>query len=238
MSRKSFENYGKIAESLKNHTIIAGRYPFQDDAERKIIPDIMTKLDLSTHDTMLEIGCGTGNLLIPLSFSVKEIVGIDHVSCLNSLKKRTEAKNISLISGNFLDLSINKQFDKILCYSVLHYLREGEVLQFIGKALLLLTSGGMALFGDIPNQSRKDRFLQSKLGKKLDAEWKALVSSQPDKEEVLLESDNELVTFNDDLTMKILQQFRHQGYDTYILPQPPHLPFGYTREDILVIRPD
>lgn len=240
MGRKSFENYGRMAKCLTNHTVIAGRYPLQEDAERNIMADIARKLDLKAHDTVLEIGCGTGNLLIPLASLVREVVGIDHASCLNSLKKRTKKKNICLIPGNFLDLSIDSSFEKILCYSVLHYLRDkDEVIQFIGKGLLLLAPGGMALFGDIPNQSRKSRFLQSEKGKHFATAWQKAVADQADRgtEQIALDPDHELVAFDDNLTMKILGHFRNQGYDTYIFPQPPDLPFGNTREDILIVRP-
>jgi ubiquinone/menaquinone biosynthesis C-methylase UbiE len=93
MSRKSFENYGKLSASLNNHTAIAGRYPVQEEAEKNILPDIIKKLHLNFLDNFLEIGCGTGNLLIPVAFLVRNATGIDHTSCLKSLRQRCDSEN-------------------------------------------------------------------------------------------------------------------------------------------------
>ena len=74
--------------------------------------------------------------------------------------------NIDYLPGNFLDLKIDHVFNKIISYSVLHYLRDyDEVLKFIRKAILLLNKGGCALFDDIPNSSTKNRFLGTKFKK-------------------------------------------------------------------------
>jgi len=35
----------------------------------------------------------------------------------------------------------------------------------------------------------------------------------------------------------LIARFRRQGFDTFVLPQSTSLPFGHTREDILVTRP-
>src|SRR5208283_3546843 len=123
MSRISFENFGKFAELLDEYTVISGRYLIQGESERRITGDILKKLELQPGDSVLEIGCGAGNLLIPISFLVGEITGIDHESCIRRLKARfPEGNNVSLIAGNFLDVSLDKKYEKILCYSVLHYL--------------------------------------------------------------------------------------------------------------------
>ena len=106
---------------------------------------------------MLDIICGTGNLSIPLSFLCQKITGIDHKDVLQSFHRRCEGlNNLILTPGNFLDVEIHERFDKIMVYSVLHYLTDiKEVLNFIDKALGLLKPGGKILFGDTPNTSKK-----------------------------------------------------------------------------------
>ena len=62
---------------------------------------------------------------------------------------------------------MDETFDVILAYSVLHYLLdEEEVTKFIDKTLNMLKPGGRALFGNIPNTSTKQRFINSKHGKR------------------------------------------------------------------------
>lgn len=242
MGRISFENYGERAKLSNNYTVIAGRYSIQKEAEKYIFLDVISKLNINPKDKCLDIGCGAGNILIPLSFLVKEITGIDHSLVIEKLKKRFPNSNkIKLISGNFLDLKIDKIYNKILVYSVLHYLAdEKEVLEFIDKTVSLLAPGGKILFGDIPNKSKKEKFLLSQKGKEFINEWEHKLSfhQKNDKSEASLldklKKDENIVEFDDIFILKIIKKLRNCNLLAYILPQPPELPFGYTREDILV----
>ena len=239
MSRISFENYGKRARELSQDTQIAGRYQNQADAERYIFFDIVKKLKIKPTDSILDIGCGTGNVTFPLSFICQQITCVDHTDVLNRMKVRFGAmNNLQLIPGNFLNLKIRKKFDKILSYSVLHYLSNfDEVIAFIEKSRKLLKPGGIALFGDIPNSSLKKRFLDTDYGKKFLEEWnrKQSKSTSP---EVELNEDPQTVVFDDETITKLLVHNRLNGYNSYILPQSRKLPFGNTREDLLIIHPE
>ena len=155
MSQISFENFALRAQKQSlDPTQIAGRYLNQKNDERNILIDIINKLNIVSTHNCLEIGCNVGNILIPLSFLVNSIVGIDHPACLAVLKERFTGDNVRLIGENFLDCDTDElgRFDIILVYSVLHYLADAqEVYKFIDKALSLLEFGGKLLLGDIPN---------------------------------------------------------------------------------------
>lgn len=241
MSRISFENYAIRAKELKSFTSIAGRHDFQAEDEKRIVLDIYNKLDISTKDDCLEIGCGTGNLLIPLSFFVKSITGIDNDMCIERLNKRfSDEKNVKFICGNFLDLEIEQKFDKIIIYSVLHYLEdENQVMAFIFKALRLLNKGGKMILGDIPNKSKMERFNNSDFGKNFKLEYAKKVAQFNENNEEnqicnILKEDLHNISFDDNFIFRILRETREKGYDAYILPQPEGLPFNYTREDIII----
>jgi cyclopropane fatty-acyl-phospholipid synthase-like methyltransferase len=239
LSEISFENYGRLARELNDTTEISGRYVNQSMSQRKILPDLVSKLQISPPDKLLEIGCNVGNLLIPLSFLVDSVTGIDHASCLQRLTQRFHGENVRLVPGNFLEVTVEENFSKVLCYSVLHYLSsKDEVLHFIAKSLDLLAIGGKALFGDIPNQSKKERFLQSESGKELDRKWRDELRTNPrsNAADLDLQVDTNLVQFNDDLMFEICRKCKAEGFEACILPQPSDLPFGNTREDILVTR--
>jgi len=240
MSSISYENYGILAESLSDHTRVAGRYECQREAEKRILVDVVHKLALSPRDRLLEIGCGTGNLLIPLSFIVREVTGVDHPSCVSAFSKRFHADSITLIGMNFFDCQNDAlgSFDKILIYSVLHYLSEDELILFVDKALSLLLPGGKMLLGDLPNVSRKERFLSSKEGKDFAAEWDKKMGQAGDKNNrtSVRQEDRDTVVFNDATMLSLLGHIRKEGFHAYILPQPGSLPFGHTREDILIER--
>lgn len=241
MSRTSYENFGKNAEELDNYLEIAARNMLMKDCEKQIIFDVLDKLNLEVSDTVLDIGCGSGNLLIPLSFIVNEITGIDHPSCIFKLKERVrDLTNISLIGNNFLDEKINSSFSKIICYSVLQYLKDiNEVLFFIKKALFLLSPGGKALFADLPNISKKKRFLNSSFGKNFDKDWASKLSeiTKNQKPNSHWKKDEKLVRLDDESIIQILSEIRKIGYHSYILDQSSNLCSGYTREDLLIVKP-
>jgi 2-polyprenyl-3-methyl-5-hydroxy-6-metoxy-1,4-benzoquinol methylase len=246
VSRISFENYGRRARKLADATLATARYTIQKAAQKRIVADVAAKLDLQPEDRLLEIGCGIGMLLVPLSFLVEQATGIDHRSCVQRLQRSFCGENLRLVAGNFLDAKVRVQergalgFDKILCYSVLHYLSdEDEVFAVLDRALGLLEPGGRVLLGDLPNESLKERFLSSPAGRAFTKSWKKAQAKERAENgpELGLPEDPRLVHFDDALVLKICADCRRRGFDAYILPQQGDLPFGHTREDLLIVRP-
>ena len=97
MSRLTYEDYAIRAGSGLNFTEIAGRYDIQAEAERAIPPDVAGKLALDPDDTLLELGCGAGNLLLPLSSMVRTATGIDHPEVIASLQQRLKDEPLELL---------------------------------------------------------------------------------------------------------------------------------------------
>lgn len=237
MSKVSFENYQRVAQ-LPNvsNTEVAGRHAFQKEAERKILSDLLVKLDLKATDALLEIGCGPGNLLVPLSGFCAKAAGIDNEAAITRLKNRFATDtDITCMSGNFLEMNLPAaHFDKILIYSVLMCLSSrDEVLNFIERALSLLQPGGRMLLGDLPNVSKKSRFVNSTSGQVIAKNWAELIKDVRAPMEIA--KDNNLVTFNDSLILDLMAFIRDKGFESFLLPQPLDLPFGGSREDILVV---
>ena len=241
MSRVSFENYGRMALEKQDSTVISGRYEIQRRAERLIVADIARKLKIGPDDQLLEVGCGAGNLLIPLSFVARFAVGIDHPLVCHYLRLRFSDSRIKLIGMNFLDYEPEPSlvFDKILVYSVLNTLSdEAEALTFLDKAVAMLAPQGRLLLGDIANIDRKQRFLSTDDGQKFDKDWRAKMStSRQVKRGSTYLKDEMVFRPSDVFVFSLLQRYRKRGYETYLLPQPSSLPFGHTREDVLVVAP-
>ncbi len=244
MVKTTLEAYGKVAGITGSYTELAGRYPVQQAAEALIPADVVAKLQLNTQDRLLEVGCGAGNLLLPLSTRVASAVGIDHANLVDKLQARADTQAIRAIAGDFMDVTLPPEFDKVLVYSVLHCLPDMQaVLRFVDKVLALLPSGGAALFGDIPNDDLKARFLASAAGRAFEIEWRALMAQQDVEPSAvhaeLVDSVSGLshARFDDASLLSLITRCRQQGYNAYWLAQPPTLPFGHTREDVLVTRP-
>jgi len=239
MSSISFENFGKLASTQLSPTERAGRYRIQVEAEKLVVADVISKLGLNDQDDLLDVGCGTGLLLLPLSLIVRSATGIDHAAVIDSLHRSFPGASVATIPGSFLEISIEAKFSAIVAYSVVHYLSsEDELFAFVEKAAGLLDFGGRLLIGDIPNVDRKRRFLQTQTGAEFGEAWKERTSaSAPPSNQLALTPDPSMLEFGDELVVDLIARFRRQGFDTFVLPQSTSLPFGHTREDILVTRP-
>lgn len=237
MSRH-FDYYGEMARTISNLTQVSGRYPIQAEAERLVVADVAAKLRLTPQSELLEIGCGPGNLLIPLTFMVSSCVGIDHPDVIALLRKRFRHASIRFIEGDFLECEIGEQFDRILIYSVLPTLPDYDALiAFADKALGLLRPDGVMLLGDLANKDKKKRFEQSERGASFIREWERVKEESP-PEPLDTPAADDAVIINDELVLGLVSRMRQQGWHAYLCDQPQQLPFGNTREDIVVIGPE
>jgi len=233
---EQFEKFGLVSNDTSlSDTEKAGRYEIQEVAEKYIIPDILTKLEICPEDRLLDVGCNLGLLTVPLSYLVTKVVGIDNGELISTFRERIEklGRNIELIPGDFLDVEFNSDFNKILVYSVVPSIGSFEkVIALIDKVLQLLPDGGMALIADIPNVDYKKRFLESKTGKSFSKEWEKL-----NPRSNFAFANTRGTTFTDKECSEILYRVRKKGFNAYLLPQNPNLPFGNTREDLIIKKP-
>lgn len=98
------------------------------------------KLNLKRTDIVLDIGCGTGRLTIPIAKRVKTVYGIDvSKKMLKIVKTESEKeglKNIKLINANFETFDINKikKVDVSISYNSLGVYDIKKVLTKINNA--------------------------------------------------------------------------------------------------------
>ncbi len=158
MKNSIFDYFAYLASTNVSYTIKSGRYNLQKSQEKNIPEDIINKLEISKKDSFLEIGCGLGNLTIPLLEKLEKLTVIDHPIIIQKFKERKNSKKIDYIKGNFIKKKISKKFDKILVYGVVHCLKdEKELNKFITKVVKLLKNNGIALIADIPNLDKKKK---------------------------------------------------------------------------------
>ena len=238
MTLTALEAYAALARSGVDATRQAGRYGVQGAAEALIPADIAPKLALAPHHRLLEIGCGPGRLIAALAPMVATAVGLDHGDVIATAGPMPA--NVELIAGGFPETDVGDGWDRILVYSVLHCLPDPHAaFRFAEAAARLLAPGGRLLIGDLPNRDRAARFRDSDAGRAFEADWaarRAAAGPEPEAVAVLAQA-SQVGGFGDADIARRLTDLRAAGFDAFLLPQAPDLPFGRTREDLLVVRP-
>ena len=237
----SNNKYSKlIKKKNKSLTEISGRYPEDKESEKYIFKDIIKKLKFKKKESVLDIGCGYGNL-------VKKIIKLSHEKniqlTLCDIKKIISAiklnfktkKNVKFIEQNFQNYDFrNRKYDKILIYSVIHYTDKPKV--FIDKAFSLLNRNGCILIGDLPNIDKKYRFLKSSFGRKFEKDRikRFDINKLTKSYTSFLKNTKQNLKINDNFIRWIKLKFSKKRAKVLVLKQSNKLPYCYTREDILI----
>ena len=92
---------------------------------------IIPKLEIKEDDQVLDIACGNGKQLIPISETINEkgsIIGLDiSKDLLNEIESNVERNNVFLKNGSMENIGNefeNAKFDLILCCFGLYYSKD------------------------------------------------------------------------------------------------------------------
>lgn len=240
----SFEDFRKMANTptLSCYEKIGFPDAFREDKEGHIFQDILRKLPNLTdkNKTIIDIGPGCSTLphkLINLcKINQHQLILIDSKEMLAQLPDSSFTTKIAAFYPNECKQFIaqhQSKIDVVLVYSVLHYIfTEANLFEFLDDTLSLLADGGQLLLGDIPNVSKRKRFLSSANGVKYHQEH-----YDPATMPVVNHYNIEKNQLDDSVVLGILMRCRNAGFDAYALPQSPDLPMANRREDILITKP-
>ncbi|MDQ3936313.1 MAG: class I SAM-dependent methyltransferase [Actinomycetota bacterium] len=234
----TFDDFRALAtdDSLSQYEKIGFPDSYREGAEEAIVEDIAAKLPAlgGERNRFLDIGPGCSRLprmLIELcARRGHRAVLVDSPEMLAQLP---DAPNVEKLPGAFPETRPAGPFDAILAYSVVHYVfAEGDVHAFLDRALELLAPGGALLVGDIPNVSKRARFLRSPAG--LEFHRQLMDTDQPPPAHL---TNPEPGQIDDAVVLGLAARARDSGFDAYVVPLRPDLPLANRREDLLVTRP-
>ena len=127
------------------------------------VPFYLRNVDRNT--AVLELGCGTGRVLIPLATQCKEIVGVDYSAgmierCrLKLAESGQNAANVTLTVGDITRLDLRRRFDLIIApYRVMQALEtDDEVAGFFGTIRKHLAPNGACILNVFnPNRDKEE----------------------------------------------------------------------------------
>ena len=224
MSRSHF---AKLAEN-ENDLERVGRPKRAELVEEMIFNHIVTTSSLDTRKKILDIGCGCGTFAKKLIEQSKrngsEITFVDSSEVISVLKKENpelDCEQFKTVAGYYPDIikNLDSDYDFILVYSVVHYIRQPE--RFIRIMSQLLSPGGILFVGDIPNQNKKTRF----------------TTHSPEFAKPKYSEDKDFTKrFSDLKLLRILWILRKSGFESYIFPQNDSFPHSGSREDLVIFR--
>jgi hypothetical protein len=239
----TFEKFRQIASdpALSRHERVGFPNSYREGKEDAIFADISSKLsnlDLRGK-VVLEIGPGCSRLPSMLIDACRErghrLILVDSEEMLVQLPS---AAFVEKLAGRFPDVpgllsEYAGKVDAILTYSVIQYeFADGNIWDFLDRALQLLSIGGEMLIGDVPNISMRKRFFASESGIASHREFTAT----QDAPEVHFNVP-EPGKMDDSVVLGLLARARSAGFHAWVLPQSAELPMANRREDILIRRP-
>lgn len=151
--------YAETAQSTS--WLAAHQWTYGPDVALATANDVRTKLQLKPDDRILEVGSGSGAFLsavmhdrqcgVGFDFCDEQVRGGDKFGVDKSCIKLgvAEAARIPVAS---------ETFDKVLCYSVVHYFPDDVYLRdAIREMLRVCRPGGMVLLGDVAGIMERSR---------------------------------------------------------------------------------
>lgn len=156
---------GHARKDIEYHARTAHLYDMVVSEPREYANDLLfAPIDKEIHESarMLDMGCGTGQMLLRYASRFSHVTGVDHSDAMLELARQRLGnhgiKNVELLEDDilrFLD-STSHYYDLITCVGCLHHLTGDGIDAFFRLASLRLNSNGVLLIAepiDIPEDS-------------------------------------------------------------------------------------
>lgn len=148
-SQKEILNYDRKMRTIRN---------IAEEAETMI-----KLIDLQQKDSVLEIGCGTGEFSIELSKYCEKVLALDisqgMVEFAREKARSRDRDNIEFTNAGFLTFEpVDKKFDSVVSQLVLHHLPDFWKLIALRNVNSMLKAGGKFYLKDVVLSSDIDDF--------------------------------------------------------------------------------
>lgn len=161
--QKVWEKKGTEAQGIALSDLIAadgfdgGAGKMTEAVWLDLVEQIKSELRLEVASSLLEVGCGSGALLLPLSSLPIKLAGVDYSSSFVGIAQKAikglEARVAEAAALPFPDES----FSRVISHGVFHYFPdEAYVEKALAEMLRVLEPEGGILIADIPDLAKKE----------------------------------------------------------------------------------
>jgi len=138
LDEKFWEKYMKVYDCL--NLLI----PYQ-----QLLKDVCDLLDIKRGETILEAGCGTGNLALKIKEKGAIMVGLENCKeALEVCRKKDHTLNLVLADLTEKLPFPDNYFDKIACNNALYAIPENRQLAVLKEFYRILKPGGKVVIGN------------------------------------------------------------------------------------------
>ena len=112
-------------------------------------------LNFQKTDNVLDVGCGTGEVMRYIAPAVNGITGIDKDDKMinHAEEDLVDVQRVTLKVMNALDSEMPKSgFDKIFSMAVVQYVTMDNLFEYVNNLLKACKDGGKILIGDVINE--------------------------------------------------------------------------------------
>lgn len=131
---------------------------------------VLSQLKNLKLKSLLDVGCGTGDLCYEASKYTSNVTGIDFSdNMINLAKNNFNKKNIKFISQDFLNHNIDQKFECISANGFIEYLSINDIKKFLRVSRKYLKKNGVLIFGSrnrLFNLYSLNKFSENEIKKK------------------------------------------------------------------------
>lgn len=165
-NRRIVENYKEIARVSPLDILLTGRYSSSAFGyARRLGRFLADAMELRKTDRVLDAGCSVGVYHKELAARAATLVGVDAapLAIERARERHRDITNVEYRVGELTELKPSDfphRFDKILCYSVVHFLGDMAEFEALMRTFVGLLDGGhgMVFLGEVRETELYERF--------------------------------------------------------------------------------
>ncbi|KJF17043.1 putative methyltransferase YrrT [Acidithrix ferrooxidans] len=126
----------------------------QNPGLQRVVDEMIELIGDRPLEFAIDLGCGSGQLSIPLATKTKSVLALDiapkMIDLLNEKLESQKIKNVQAVVGSVQQYGVTNGTVGLVCSNyVLHHLSDKEKQSFVHDAFRWLHSGGELIFGDM-----------------------------------------------------------------------------------------